>query len=82
MLLVLSVVLLLGLWWPAPGPTTVDSDLTKLLTGLTGPWSLVWDVSYASLIVWPLIHFRLVTFYLPPLWGSVAMGWLRRHHYV
>jgi len=60
MLLVFSVVLLLGLWWPAPGPTTIDSDLTKLLTGLTGPWSLVWDVSYASLIVWPLILIVIV----------------------
>ncbi len=28
------------------------------------------------------IAFRLATFYLPPLWGSVAMRWLRRHGYV
>lgn len=28
------------------------------------------------------IMFRLATFYLPPLWGSVAMRWLRRHEYV
>lgn len=28
------------------------------------------------------IAYRLVTFYLPPLWGSVAMRWLRRHEYV
>ncbi len=28
------------------------------------------------------IAFRMVTFYLPPLWGSVAMRWLRRHQYV
>ena len=28
------------------------------------------------------IAYRLVTFYLPPLWGSVAMRWLRRHDYV
>ena len=26
--------------------------------------------------------FRAVTFYLPPLWGSVSMRWLRRHEYV
>ena len=26
--------------------------------------------------------FRLVTFYLPPLWGSAAMRWLRRNQYV
>ncbi len=28
------------------------------------------------------IAFRLVTFYLPPLWGSVSMRWLRTHEYV
>ena len=28
------------------------------------------------------LSFRLVTFYLPPLWGSAAMRWLRRHQYV
>jgi uncharacterized membrane protein YbhN (UPF0104 family) len=26
--------------------------------------------------------YRLVTFYLPPLWGAPAMRWLRRHSYV
>jgi len=26
--------------------------------------------------------FRAVTFYIPPLWGSVAMRWLRRNEYV
>jgi uncharacterized membrane protein YbhN (UPF0104 family) len=28
------------------------------------------------------IAFRLVTFYLPPLWGGPAMRWLRTHSYV
>jgi uncharacterized protein (TIRG00374 family) len=28
------------------------------------------------------IAFRLVTFYLPPLWGAPAMRWLRSHSYV
>ena len=28
------------------------------------------------------LAFRLVTFYLPPLLGSAAMRWLRRHQYV
>ena len=27
------------------------------------------------------IAYRCVSFYLPALWGSVAMGWLRRHGY-
>jgi uncharacterized membrane protein YbhN (UPF0104 family) len=28
------------------------------------------------------IAFRLLTFYLPPIWGGFAMRWLRRHSYV
>ena len=28
------------------------------------------------------IAFRLVTYYLPPLWGAVAMRWLRQHAYL
>jgi len=28
------------------------------------------------------IAMRLVTFYLPPIWGSASMAWLRRHDYV
>jgi uncharacterized membrane protein YbhN (UPF0104 family) len=28
------------------------------------------------------LMFRAVTFYIPPLWGSLAMRWLRRHEYV
>jgi uncharacterized membrane protein YbhN (UPF0104 family) len=36
----------------------------------------------APIAVSTAIAFRLVTFYLPPLWGSVAMRWLRRRDYV
>lgn len=28
------------------------------------------------------IGYRLVTFYLPPLWGWLAMRWLRKRAYV
>ena len=28
------------------------------------------------------IAFRAVTFYLPPIWGAMAMRWLRRHSFV
>ena len=28
------------------------------------------------------IAFRLVTFYLPPIWGSLSMRWLRTNDYV
>jgi uncharacterized membrane protein YbhN (UPF0104 family) len=36
----------------------------------------------APIAVSTAIAFRLVTFYLPPLWGSVAMRWLRRRDFV
>jgi uncharacterized membrane protein YbhN (UPF0104 family) len=36
----------------------------------------------APIAVSTAIAFRLVTFYLPPIWGSIAMRWLRRHEYV
>ncbi len=36
----------------------------------------------SAIAVSTAIVFRLVTFYLPPLWGSLAMRWLRRHEYV
>jgi uncharacterized membrane protein YbhN (UPF0104 family) len=36
----------------------------------------------APIAVGAAIAFRLVTFYLPPLWGSVAMRWLRRHEFI
>lgn len=36
----------------------------------------------APIAVSTAIAFRLVTFYLPPLWGSVAMRWMRRRDYV
>jgi uncharacterized membrane protein YbhN (UPF0104 family)/tRNA A-37 threonylcarbamoyl transferase component Bud32 len=28
------------------------------------------------------IAFRMVTYYLPPVWGAVAMRWLRQHSYL
>jgi len=28
------------------------------------------------------IVFRLLTFYLPPIWGGFAMRWLRRQAYL
>jgi uncharacterized membrane protein YbhN (UPF0104 family) len=36
----------------------------------------------SSVAVSTAIAFRLVTFYLPPIWGSYGMRWLRRHSYV
>ena len=28
------------------------------------------------------IAYRLVTFYLPPIWGSLATRWLKQHQYL
>jgi len=28
------------------------------------------------------IAFRMATYYLPPVWGAVAMRWLRQHAYL
>jgi uncharacterized membrane protein YbhN (UPF0104 family) len=28
------------------------------------------------------ITFRLVTYYLPPIWGAFAMRWMRHHEYL
>jgi uncharacterized membrane protein YbhN (UPF0104 family)/tRNA A-37 threonylcarbamoyl transferase component Bud32 len=36
----------------------------------------------SSVAISTAIAFRLVTFYLPPIWGSFAMRWLRRRSYV
>lgn len=36
----------------------------------------------SAIAVSTAVAFRLVTFYLPPIWGSAAMGWLRRRDYV
>jgi uncharacterized membrane protein YbhN (UPF0104 family) len=36
----------------------------------------------AATAVSTAIAFRVVTFYLPPLWGSLAMRWLRKRAYV
>ena len=36
----------------------------------------------SAIAVSTAITFRLVTFYLPPIWGAAAMRWLRRQDYV
>lgn len=28
------------------------------------------------------VTFRIVTFYVPPLWGAAAFRWLERHGYL
>ena len=36
----------------------------------------------SSVAISTAIAMRLATFYLPPIWGAGAMGWLRRRDYV
>ena len=48
--------------------------------GLT--WGLQAVGVPAPVAVSTAITYRLVTFYLPPIWGAVAMRWLRRREYV
>jgi uncharacterized protein (TIRG00374 family) len=59
---------------PVPGGVGVaEAGLTAGLQAIGVPGAVA--VSTA-------VTFRLVTFYLPPLWGSFAMRWLRRNSYV
>lgn len=36
----------------------------------------------SSIAISTALAFRLVTFYLPPIWGSVSTRWLRKHDYI
>ena len=59
---------------PVPGGVGVaEAGITAGLQAIGVP---------SPIAVSTAITFRLVTFYLPPLWGSVAMRWLRRNSYV
>ena len=59
---------------PVPGGVGVtEAGITAGLQAIGVPSSTAISVAIA---------FRLVTFYLPPLWGSMAMRWLRRGSYV
>ena len=59
---------------PVPGGVGVaEAGLTAGLQGIGIP---------SSIAISTAIAFRLITFYLPPLWGSFAMRWLRKHSYV
>ena len=36
----------------------------------------------SSIAISTALAFRLVTFYLPPIWGSISTRWLRKHEYI
>jgi len=59
---------------PVPGGMGVtEAGLTVGLQAIGVPSAIALSTA---------ISFRLVTFYLPPIWGAAAMRWLRRNEYV
>ncbi|RHA43113.1 lysylphosphatidylglycerol synthase transmembrane domain-containing protein, partial [Cellulomonas rhizosphaerae] len=59
---------------PVPGGMGVtEAGLTVGLQAVGVP---------SAIAISTALTFRLVTFYLPPIWGAFAMRWLRRHEYV
>jgi len=59
---------------PVPGGMGVaEAGYTAVLVALGLPHTAALSVA---------MTFRLATYYLPPIWGGFAMGWLRRHEYI
>ena len=74
LILVNTLVSLFAGFMPVPGGMGVaEAGYTAGLAALGVPSADAMSVA---------ITFRLVTFYLPPIWGSMAMRWLRGHAYV
>jgi uncharacterized protein (TIRG00374 family) len=74
LILVNTAVSLFAGFMPVPGGMGVsEAGYTAGLVALGIP-----DTAAMS----TAIAFRLVTFYLPPIWGSIAMRWLKHHAYV
>jgi uncharacterized membrane protein YbhN (UPF0104 family) len=74
LLLVNTFVSLFAGFMPVPGGMGVaEAGYTAGLVALGVP-----DAAAVS----TALTFRLVTFYLPPLWGSAGMRWLRRRSYL
>jgi uncharacterized membrane protein YbhN (UPF0104 family) len=74
LILVNTLVSLFAGLMPVPGGIGVaEAGYTACLQAIGVPSAIAISTALA---------FRLVTFYLPPLWGSVSMSWLRRHQYV
>ncbi|HXJ64049.1 MAG TPA: lysylphosphatidylglycerol synthase domain-containing protein [Actinomycetota bacterium] len=74
LILVNTFVSLFAGFMPVPGGMGVsEAAYTAGLVALGVPDSAAMATAIA---------FRLVTFYLPPIWGGFAMRWLRRNSYV
>lgn len=74
LLLANTIVSLFAGFMPVPGGMGVaEAGYTAALVALGVPNAAAMSTAIA---------FRLVTFYLPPIWGGLAMRWLGRHDYV
>lgn len=74
LILVNTFVSLFAGFMPVPGGMGVaEAGYTVGLQALGVP---------SDLAVSTALMFRAVTFYLPPIWGALAMRWLRRREYV
>ncbi len=65
---------LLVMFIPVPGGIGVSEG--ALVVGLTGV-GLTQDVAFAA-----TISYRVSTFYLPPIWGWLAMHWMEKRSYI
>src|SRR5207344_2161829 len=74
LILINTIVSLFAGFMPVPGGMGVAE------AGYTAGLEAIGIPSTAAMST--AIAFRLVTFYLPPIWGGVAMRWLRRRSYV
>jgi uncharacterized protein (TIRG00374 family) len=74
LILVNTMVALFAGFMPVPGGMGVsEAALTAGLVALGVPNTAAMSTAIA---------YRLVTFYLPPIWGSVATRWLKQHSYL
>ena len=69
-----SIADLLAGFMPVPGGMGVaEAAYTAGLVALGVPSAAAMSTAIA---------FRMVTYYLPPIWGAIAMRWLRQHAYL
>ena len=74
LILVNSIADLLAGFMPVPGGMGVaEAAYTAGLVALGVPSAAAMSTAIA---------FRMVTYYLPPIWGAIAMRWLRQHAYL
>ncbi|HVD16164.1 MAG TPA: hypothetical protein VNK73_17175, partial [Actinomycetota bacterium] len=62
MLLVLTVLTVGVLSFPAPGPTSIDSLVAGLVRSLPGLFGWFWEISYDLLLIWTLVLVALALF--------------------